>query len=212
MTARQFATTTAPAGLVLAGGLSRRMGGGHKFLRRIDGKTLFDRVTERLAPQVSRVIVAIGPNDAAAATINLPYVSDGPWQGRGPLAGILAGLRALANDPGAPQFAVSMPADTPFFPLNLVARLEAARIATGAEISVATSRGRSHHAVALWPTRLAEAIEQRLSEGPNFSLSAFLAGRNTVGVDFDAAFDPFFNANTPADLEEAVATERNFAP
>src|SRR3954469_26074070 len=105
------------AGLILAGGPSRRVGGGGKFLRRIDGKTLFARVTERLAPQVSRVVVAIGPNDGAAAAMGLPTVSDGPWQGRGPLAGILAGLRALADDAVESQFAVSMPADTPFFPL-----------------------------------------------------------------------------------------------
>jgi molybdopterin-guanine dinucleotide biosynthesis protein A len=187
------------------------MGGEPKFLRRIDSSTLLDRVVERLAPQVSRMIIAAGPNGKAAATIGLPTVSDAPWHGRGPLAGILAGLRLLSADPGAPQLAISIPADTPFFPLNLVARLVEARTAVGAEISIASSRGRLHPAVVLWPTALAGAIEQQLSAGPSSSIGAFLAQRRAINVDFDAPFDPFHNVNTPVDLEAAVTMARNFA-
>jgi molybdenum cofactor guanylyltransferase len=143
-------TTERPFGLVLAGGLARRMGGGDKARIRIGGKTILERVLTRLTPQCSGVILNANGDLARFADTGLRVVADSIPDFAGPLAGILAGLDwAAANVPGIADI-VSVPGDCPFLPPDLVERLSAARQAAGAPLACARSGDWRHPVVGLW--------------------------------------------------------------
>jgi molybdopterin-guanine dinucleotide biosynthesis protein A len=188
------------------------MGGGDMSRHSLAGIRLIDRAMARLAPQVGRVVVSANGNADGLPPPGMPVVEDGAAAGRGPLSGILAGLRWTAAEMGGDAMLVSVPADTPFLPLGLVPRLLEARRNGSAEIAVAASAGRIHHAVAAWPAGLADALEDWLQSQENSAVRLFLAARRTVTVDFAAPYDPFFNVNTPEDLEMARRIEQEFSP
>src|SRR6202044_1642994 len=126
-------------GLVLAGGLARRMGGGDKARIRVGGATILERVLARLAPQCSRIVINANGDPARFADTGLEVVADSVPDFAGPLAGILAGLDwAAARAPGT-AWLVSVPGDCPFLPNDLVARLHEARIAAGTPLACARS-------------------------------------------------------------------------
>ena len=199
-------------GLLLAGGRSRRMDGANKLLCAISGARLFDRAITRLRPQVELVVVSANGNADDVSDGGLPVVEDGPFAGRGPLAGILAGLRWGQSVGGNDALVVSSPADTPFLPLDLVGRLTAAREAARTDTAVAASGDRVHHAIAVWPAVLADDLEAWLASGKSSAVRDFLASKTSVTVTFAALYDPFFNINTPDDLERAAAIEQAFTP
>src|ERR1700722_1123480 len=128
-------------GVLLAGGLARRMGGGDKPLRRIAGRPLLDRVIERLRPQVAGLVLNANGDPARFAAYGLPVVADSVPDFAGPLAGILAGLGwTAANRPDCPMI-VSVATDAPFLPTDLVARMAEAIAAEGADMACAASGG-----------------------------------------------------------------------
>jgi molybdopterin-guanine dinucleotide biosynthesis protein A len=206
--------TIAPlAAVVLAGGLGKRMGGGDKPLISIAGKPMLARVIERLRPQVESVVINANGDPERLAAYALPVVTDTLPGFPGPLAGILAGmLWSEANVPRA-RFIASAAADTPFFPLDLVARL--ADVCGGDEeaIAVATSVSGTHPIFALWPIRLADDLKAYLEEGRK--VLAFADRYLRLNVPFaeielpdGETVDPFFNVNTPGDAERAAEIAR----
>lgn len=189
-------------GVLLAGGLARRMGGGDKPLREIGGRPILAHVIERLAPQCARLVINANGDPARFAAFGLPVVADVPPDFAGPLAGVLAGMDAAQ---GVDDI-LSAPADTPFLPADLVERLYSARARAGADIAVAASGDRAHHAVALWPTRLREELRRALLEEDERKVSAFIARYRNVAVEWPVEpFDPFFNVNRPEDVGQAEA-------
>src|SRR3981189_1808828 len=145
-------------GLVLAGGLARRMGGGDKARIRIGGKTILQRVLTRLTPQCSGAILNAHADPARFAAPGLRVVADSIPDFAGPLAGILAGLDwAAANVPGIADI-VSVPGDCPFLPSDLVERLSAARQAAGAPLASARSGDWRHPVVGLWRVALRDDL------------------------------------------------------
>ncbi len=196
------------AGVVLAGGQSRRMGGGDKGLLDLDGQSMLSRVIAALGPQVRTLAINANGDPARFAAFGLPVTPDTVEGFVGPLAGVLAGLRwAVAHAPGATHVA-SVSADAPFLPDDLVAQLAAAIIDRPTAIAIARSGGELHPVIGLWPVSLADDLEAALTEGTRKVL-AWTDRHGTVAVDFpflDVAgeqIDPFFNANTPAELDEA---------
>ena len=172
------------AGVILAGGLARRMGGGDKALLELAGRPLLAHVIERLAPQVDELVLNANGDPARFAQFGLPVVPDTVEGFAGPLAGVLAGMRWAAAR--GHQDVASAAGDTPFFPTDLVARLQAAR--GDQPICMAATRdperGLSEHPTfALWPVRLADDLEKSLTEehhaqGHRLDLAAWLrAGR-----------------------------------
>ena len=113
------------AGVVLAGGRSQRMGGGNKALLTLGGQPLLARIVERAAPQVAALVVNANGDPADVSAYGLPVVSDGVSGFVGPLAGVLSGMEWAAAR-GGYRWVASFAADTPFFPVDLVARLAAA--------------------------------------------------------------------------------------
>ena len=191
-------------GVVLAGGLARRMGGGDKALLELGGRPILAHVIERLGPQVGPMVINANGDPARFADYALPVAAD-PVDGfAGPLAGVLAGLDwAKANVPDA-RWIVTVASDTPFFPADLVARLVAAAGAEDAEMACAASGGRHHPVFGLWPVRLADDLRHAMIDEDIRKVDIWTARYRLAAVEFETdPFDPFFNANRPEDLEKA---------
>ena len=124
-------TETPTLGLVLAGGLARRMGGGDKPRTSIGGTTILSRVLERMTPQCTRLILNANGDPARFADTGLPVIADDVPDFAGPLAGILAGLDWAAAHAPDVAYVASVPGDCPFLPRDLVARLHQARADAG---------------------------------------------------------------------------------
>jgi len=196
---------TAPAviGLLLAGGQSRRMGGGDKCLRLLGGETILARIVASVRPQVRQLILNANGDPTRFGPFGLPIVADSVGGFAGPLAGVLAGLDwAAAHAPACPWVA-SVPTDAPFLPADLVARLHAA-VEAGAELACAASGGQAHPVVGLWPVRLRDDLRLALTVEQIHKVDIWTARYRLATVEFAiAAVDPFFNTNRPEDLAEA---------
>src|ERR1700739_2326890 len=152
-------------GLVLAGGLARRMGGGDKARIRVGGAPILQRVLARLKPHCRGIIINANGDPARFADTGLAVIADNVPDFVGPLAGILAGLDwASANAPDC-AFVASAPGDCPFLPKDLVPRLHDARSAAGAPLACARSGQWSHPVVGLWPLALREDLRRALTAG-----------------------------------------------
>jgi molybdenum cofactor guanylyltransferase len=193
------------AGVLLAGGLSRRMGGGDKPLRTIAGRTILELVIERMRPQVAALVLNANGEPARFAGYELPVVADNVADNPGPLAGVLAGLDWVAEKRPDCSLLVSVPTDAPFLPHDLVARLAEAVERDGADLACAASGGRSHPVIGLWPVRLRGALRHALVDEGIRKVDVWTARYRLATVEFaDQPVDPFFNANRPEDLEEAA--------
>lgn len=196
-------------GLLLAGGLARRMGGGDKPLRTIAGRTILAHAVERLFPQCESLLINANGDPARFADHGLPVVADSVPDFAGPLAGILAGLDWMARQRPDLAWLVSVAADTPFIPRDLVARLHQARAAGHVPLACAASGGRMHPVIGLWPVSLREELRHALTVEGERKVSRWAARHGCASVEWSAEpVDPFFNANQPEDLVEA---ERLFA-
>ncbi len=198
-------------GVVLAGGLSRRMGGGDKCLVPLGERPMLAHVLDRLRPQVGSLIINANGDPGRFRGFKLPVVPD-PIDGfAGPLAGVLAGMRfAQTNAPEA-RWIVTAASDTPFFPHDLVVRLVGAIAHEEHGIALALSGDRVHPVFGLWPISLADALDEWLKAGEARKVLAFADRYPRIDVRFagitvdDVEIDPFFNVNTPEDLEVAMA-------
>jgi molybdenum cofactor guanylyltransferase len=191
-------------GVLLAGGLARRMGGGDKPMRQIAGRTILDRVIARLKPQCDGLIINANGDPARFAAFGLPVVADSVADFPGPLAGILAALDwAAANRPEVP-LVLSAAADCPFLPRDLVSRLHQALTAENAQLAVAASDGQSHPVIGLWSVALRDELRHSLVVEDIRKIDRWTARYRLTTVTWPTApLDPFFNANTVEDIAEA---------
>jgi molybdopterin-guanine dinucleotide biosynthesis protein A len=191
-------------GVLLAGGLARRMGGGDKPMRTIAGRTILDRVIARLKPQCDGLILNANGDPARFAAFGLPVIPDGVADFPGPLAGILAALDwAAANRPDI-KLVLSAAADSPFLPRDLVSRLCGALEAEKAELAVAASDGQSHPVIGLWSVGLREKLRHALVVEDIRKIDRWTARYKLATVTWPITpIDPFFNANTMDDIAEA---------
>ena len=201
----------ATLGVLLAGGLARRMGGGDKPLRSVAGRTILSRVIARLGPQCDGLSLNATGDPARFADAGLPVVADTVPDFAGPLAGILAALDyAAANRPEV-AFVASAAADTPFLPRDFVSRLHAACAAAGTPLACAESGGRTHPVNALWPIAMRQDLRRALVEEDIRKIDVFTARHGVASAAWEIGpFDPFFNANAPEDLVEAEALIRRY--
>ncbi|MEO0487107.1 MAG: molybdenum cofactor guanylyltransferase MobA [Pseudomonadota bacterium] len=195
---------TLPVGVILAGGQARRMGGGDKGLIELGGRTLLDRVIERIEGQVAGLALNANGNPGRFAEFGLPVITDSIEDYPGPLAGVLAGLD-WAHSVGA-EHIITAAADTPFFPLNLAERLERAALRANTPIALAATQegGRTtrHPTFGRWPVALRDDLRSALNQGlRKVVLWTDSHGAATTAFDDNA----FFNINTPEDLAAAEA-------
>jgi len=191
-------------GVLLAGGLARRMGGGDKPMRTIGGKTILQRVIARLKPQCDGLILNANGDPVRFAAFGLPVIADDVADFPGPLAGILAALDWMAANRPEVKRVLSAAADCPFLPRDLVARLEAARAAENAELAVAASDGQTHPVVGLWSVTLRDELRHALVKEDIRKIDRWTARYKLATVTWPVTpVDPFFNANTVDDIAEA---------
>ena len=192
------------AGVVLAGGQSRRMGGGDKCLRELAGQTLLSRIVERARGQVATLLLNANGDPARFADFGLPIAADSVEGFAGPLAGVLTGIEwTLAHAPAC-EFVASFACDAPFVPEDLVARLAHAVSEQGADMACAASAGRDHPVFGLWPVVLAGDLRRALVDEDIRKVDVWTARYHLARAELAVAtVDPFFNVNRPADFAAA---------
>jgi molybdenum cofactor guanylyltransferase len=197
-------------GLVLAGGRSSRMRGREKGLIDIAGRPMLLRVIARLAPQVGRIVINANGDPARFSGHCLPVVADTVEGYAGPLAGLHAGMAWARRETPEARYLASVPVDTPFFPANLVGSLKTALQETQASCAIAASGSERHPVAGLWSVALIDALAKALQDGIR-ALHRFAEAQHCAVVEFPMVeiggveVDPFFNVNTPGDLERARA-------
>jgi len=203
-------------GLLLAGGQSRRMGGGDKALHLIGGVPLLERVIERMRPQVETLVLNANGDPARFASFGLPVVPDSVPDYAGPLAGVLAGLDWTARHRPDCAYVVSVATDAPFLPRDLVSQLVRGMEDSGADLACAASGGQPHPVIGLWPVRLREDLRHAIVDETVRKVDVWTARHRLATVPFASEpIDPFFNANRPEDLataEALLAAESGLGP
>jgi molybdenum cofactor guanylyltransferase len=208
MTASRTDSKNEIVGVILAGGLSRRMGGGDKGLLDLAGNSMIGRVITRIRPQVATLVLNANGDPARFATLALPVAADTVDGFVGPLAGVLAGMRWAARHVPSARWIATVSSDAPFLPDDLVPQLHAAIADKPTAVAIARSEGELHPVIGLWPIALADDLEQELRAGVRKVLR-WTDKHGTIPVDFakvhvaGQSVDPFFNANTPEELDEA---------
>jgi molybdenum cofactor guanylyltransferase len=191
-------------GLVLAGGLARRMGGGDKALIRIGGEAILDRVLAVLRGSCDPIILNANGDPARFAHYGLPVIADSVPDFAGPLAGILAGLDWAAAHAPATEWVVSVPGDCPFLPADLVDRLHSVRAEAGTPLACARSGEWRHPVVGLWRVDLRDDLRHALTVEDLRKIEIWTARHGVAIASWpDQPIDPFFNVNTPDDLAAA---------
>ncbi|WP_426434592.1 molybdenum cofactor guanylyltransferase MobA [Bradyrhizobium genosp. P] len=173
-------------------------------MRQIGGRTILERVIVRLKPQCEELILNANGDPARFASFGLPVIPDTVQDHPGPLAGILAALDwVAANRPGY-SLVLSAAADCPFLPNDLVTRLTDALMKENAQLAVAASDGQSHPVIGLWSVSLREELRHALVQEGIRKIDRWTARYKLATVTWPAQpLDPFFNANTTADIAEA---------
>jgi len=214
-------TAPKPLGVILAGGRSQRMGGGDKGLLPLGGKPLIAHVIERLRSQLPSLIINANGDPARFAQFGFPVVEDRITGYQGPLAGLQSAMRyALDMDDALrPGHIVTVAADTPFFPADLVSRLMQALEEEKADIALATSDGNLHPVFGFWPVALEPDLTDWLASGEKPRVSAWAKRHRVAQAHFGPlktadglAADPFFNINTREDLAQAEKLLKKLHP
>lgn len=192
------------AGVLLAGGLSRRMGGGDKSLRTLGGRSILERIVATVRPQVGPLVLNANGDPARFAAFGLPVAADVVEGFAGPLAGVLTGMEWARNNAPDCRWVASFATDAPFIPADLVARLMTAVEREGADLACARSDGQDHPVFGLWRVDLAGDLRRAMVEEDMRKVDAWTGRYRLAVADFATdPVDPFFNTNRPDDLAEA---------
>ena len=191
-------------GVLLAGGLARRMGGGDKCLKLLGGRTLLSYTIDVASDQVGQMIINAAGNSSRFEKFNLPVVSDVVVGSKGPLAGVLTGMEWAAQNVPNCDLIATFPTDAPFFPSDLVNKLLHVLYINDADIACARSNLRTHPVFAIWPIKLAEDLREAIIVNNLRKIDEWTSRYKVTYVDWPTKpFDPFFNINRPEDLEQA---------
>ncbi len=201
------------AGVLLAGGQSRRMGGGDKCLRELAGQPMLAHIVARIAPQVGALVLNANGDPTRFADFGLPVIEDVVGGFAGPLAGVLTGLEWAAEQTPVADWIVSVPTDAPFLPRDLVVGLTHVLKESDADLACAASDGRHHPVVGLWPVSLAGALRRALIDEDVRKIDVWTARYRLAVAEFGVEpVDPFFNANRPEDFAKAAELLQRSGP
>ena len=187
-------------GVILAGGLGRRMGGIDKGLQELRGRPMVHWVVERLAPQVDELLINANQNGERYAAFGHRVVPDQIPDFAGPLAGLHAALSAAAH-----PLVATAPCDSPFLPADLVSRLFSALTATGADLAVARTFDQPHPVFCLCRRDVLPHLTEFLAGGGR-KIDRWYATLKVVEVAFDDEADAFENINTREELGRFEST------
>jgi len=196
--------------VILAGGSSRRMGGGDKPLLALANRPILDWIVDRLKPQVEGLAISANGDPNRLHAYGLEILSD-HTPNLGPMSGILAALNWARQTAPETTHVLTVSGDTPFLPSDLVARLYNAIRDDNSSMATAASGGELHATVSLWPISASTAISESLGSGEGKRVNYWLQTLNTKAVEWpNSPIDPFFNINTPNDFLEAERLAKFF--
>ena len=197
------------AGVILAGGQSRRMGGGDKGLLLLAGQPMLSHVIRRLRTQVEPTALNANGDPDRFSGFNLPVIAD-PIEGfAGPLSGVLAGMNWVTHEWPDVTHIVTIASDTPFFPADLVQRLVKSADGNEHRVVLAGSNGFRHPVFGLWPVELKDDLAAWMAATDTYKVLAWVKRHDNAVAEFDMCnsasgpVDPFFNVNTREDLGSA---------
>ena len=194
--------------VILAGGLSKRFGGGTKTFGKINDKTIFERIINILQKQNIKILINTNINKEKFLKNKIEIISDINNDFQGPLAGILATMIWIKKNKLNIDWIMSVPSDTPFLPKNLLKSFKS-KINNDINILIARSNGKIHPVVGLWNINLLDKLKKEL-ESDNRKIMNWVSKNKYEFVDFPMDdYDPFFNVNTKEDLIEAERIEKN---
>jgi molybdopterin-guanine dinucleotide biosynthesis protein A len=183
-------------GVILAGGLGRRMGGADKGLVELDGRPMVAHVIKRLAPQVDELLINANRNIEQYASFGYRVIVDAIDGFAGPLAGLERGLAQAAH-----ELVVTVPCDSPFLSTQLVRRLRAAMQSACTDLAVARTGTQPHPVFCVCKRSLHAHLRSYLAGGGR-KIDAWYATLSVVEVAFDDQPETFSNINTRADLSD----------
>ncbi|NVK32917.1 MAG: molybdenum cofactor guanylyltransferase MobA [Rhodobacteraceae bacterium] len=192
---------------ILAGGQSRRMGGGDKTLLSLGGHTMLAQILERVRDQSHKII--LNANNAAERfeDYGLPVVSDAIEGFLGPLAGLLSAMTYAKQHSPEITHIITVSSDSPFLPIDLIDRFCTSTPVATPVLALASSRERLHPVFGLWPISLESDLRSWLQQGKTGKVLAWADRHDSIEISFpddpDTGLDPFFNVNTPEDLDTA---------
>ncbi len=196
-----MSTESFPIATILAGGKSRRIGGGNKCLLELNSKSILDHIIERLKPQTSDIILNLNALDDFSNYSHYSQVKDESDSYLGPLSGIFSVMNWIEKQKMQENQLIVVSGDCPFIPLNLVRQLLESQKKD--RIVIANSNGRNHYTIGLWPLTFKTKINQYLDAG-NRSIKGFVKSEDVISCPFSfEKIDPFFNINTPEDYQYA---------
>jgi len=193
--------------LILAGGLSRRFGGGIKTSAKINGVTIFEKILTGLKKQGTNIIINANSNHKIFLNSKLPIISDIKKNFQGPLAGIYTSMIWVKEKKIDIEWILSVPSDTPFLPNNLL-DFFISKIKKTKKILIARSNNKIHPVIGFWNIDLLKSLEQEL-KSENRKIMEWVYKNKYDIVDFPVNFyDPFFNINNKKDIIEAEKIEK----
>jgi len=199
-----FNNSTEIVGVILSGGLSRRMGNRDKSLLPLASKPLFEHVLDRFSPQCSSVIISSNSHNEQLSSYQLPIIKDSLEGFLGPLAGLLASMEWVQKHQPTTQWIATVPVDTPFLPTNLVSSLYQSIQDNHSTIACAVSNKRTHPVIGLWPVKLLSDLRVALTEQDIRKIDLWTSHYKVSHPDFSyKTIDPFFNINCNEDLTQA---------
>jgi len=189
-------------GVILAGGLARRMGGGDKSMLKLGGRRILDYVIESAQNQLDTVIINANGDPDRFAEFNLPVQADIVPDFAGPLAGVVSAMAWVTqNQPNATHI-ITLAADTPFFPADYVKRMLELMQLKHQRLACASYQGRTQPVFGLWPVDLFDDLYKALVEDDMRKVDRFTTPYGVADVPFDELIsNPFFNVNKPEDID-----------
>ena len=194
---------------IMIGGQSRRMGGGIKSLLEFNNKNIFERILERLSPQIGNIIINCNLEEKKLLNYNLPIIKDLKKGYLGPLAGIHSAMKWIIDYAPEVKWLITLPGDTPFIPQDLIFQFQK-KISKNFKIILAQSNNKTHPIIGVWHTSLFDSLEKNLDLGKRKILTwAECHPMEFINYNYKK-YDPFFNINTKKDLKRATIIESNF--
>ena len=195
--------------IIMIGGKSSRLGGGIKSLIKINNKKIFDIILERIQPQTDKIIVNSNIEDEEISKYKFRIIKDVKQGYLGPLAGIHAGMQWLHKNKPEVDWLLTLPGDTPFIPLNLVSCFKE-KINHDSKIILAKTNDKIHPIIGAWHTSLLTSLNEHLESGTRKILE-WADNHPLEFIEFNQkSYDPFFNINTPTDINKAEDIEKRF--
>ena len=186
----------------MAGGKSRRMGGQDKAFVLLNEKPMLSHVIDRLNKQTNNIVLNSNKNPEVFKSFKIKVMSDTVKDFPGPLAGVLSGMEWFNINNKKIKWVLSVPIDSPFFPLDLIKKLHFSLKNSNKLIAVAKSNKKIHPVFALWNMSLLNPIKNAINNDIR-KIDLFTEPYQPQVVDFVSRIDPFFNINTPEDLKMA---------